>query len=479
MPCSRKSRGALACVLSPSVVACFLTTETTRNRPRSLKLRGLPPRVDVGKTNSFWVAVQEAASRNKTDAQTYVESGEGYCACKKSREFQQSCWQMMRYRLWCGHWKRQSCFWFWGSSIWWKHFSKVRQSRDAMRRKGTSTSFWWTCGIAIWVANLYWQHLTCNVKHLWSGQLGPWKFCVQWSGILSPSLGARNAVEPGQQRVCWMSLSRQMNIDNFINKTIRSGRIPSLIVDEANVALPGLDNVPNAAAKSALTAITKWTKQTNLASVMLISSDFDYPFRLLAGGLDLSTISKVIVIGEVPEVPMLKMLTDDWGMDTDLAEMFYNYFGGDTFTTKKAVDSLMEKKDNFDPFAVDVCPGLPSCVKNVAARAHLENIAKQGFFSLVEDVKTDEGAKMIAEENPGRGRQRGCHHLRFTHHLYRHRQEMGCHPIVLSHEAADCPRAPTNSLANRTVFYKLALLFFVILLGYTVPVPKRRLTEVE
>ena len=273
--------------------------------------------------------------------------------------------------------------------------------------------------------------------------------------------------------------AKQMNIDNFINKTIRSGRIPSLIVDEANVALPGLDNIPNAAAKSALTAITKWTKQTNLASVMLISSDFDYPFRLLAGGLDLSTISKVIVIGEVPEVPMLKMLTDDWGMDTDLAEMFYNYFGGDTFTTKKAVDSLMEKKDNFDPFAVDVCPGLPSCVKNVAARAHLENIAKQGFFSLVEDVKTDEGAKMIAEENPGRGRQRGCHHLRFTHHLYRHRQEMGCHPIVLSHEAADCPRAPTNSLANRTVFYKLALLFFVILLGYTVPVPKRRLTEVE
>ena len=34
--------------------------------------------------------------------------------------------------------------------------------------------------------------------------------------------------------------AKQINIDNFINKTIRSGRIPSLIVDEANVALPGL-----------------------------------------------------------------------------------------------------------------------------------------------------------------------------------------------------------------------------------------------
>ncbi|CAK9044333.1 unnamed protein product [Durusdinium trenchii] len=199
-----------------------------------------------------------------------------------------------------------------------------------------------------------------------------------------------------------MSLSKQNKfyIHNFINKTIRSGRIPSLIVDEANVALPGLDNVPNTAAKSALAAITKWTKQTNLASVMLISSDFGYPFRLLASGLDLSTISKVIVIGEVPEVSMLKMLKDDWGMDTDLAEMFYNYFGGDIYTTKKALDSLMEKKDNFDPFAVVRCPGLPSCVEDAAARAHLENIAKQGF-SLVKNVETDGGAKMIAEKNVG------------------------------------------------------------------------------
>ena len=56
------------------MVACFLTTETTRNPPRSVKLPGLPPRVDAGETNSFWVAAQKAASRNNTDAQTYVES---------------------------------------------------------------------------------------------------------------------------------------------------------------------------------------------------------------------------------------------------------------------------------------------------------------------------------------------------------------------------------------------------------------------
>ena len=54
---------------------------------------------------------------------------------------------------------------------------------------------------------------------------------------------------------------------------------------------------------------------------------------------------------------MLKMLKDDWGMDKDLAEMFYNYFGGDIYTTKQALESLMRKRDNFDPFAVMQCPG--------------------------------------------------------------------------------------------------------------------------
>ena len=39
-------------------------------------------------------------------------------------------------------------------------------------------------------------------------------------------------------------------------------------------------------------------------------------------------------------------------------------------------------------------------MKDPEARAHLENIAEQGF-SLVEDVKTDAGARMIAKKNVG------------------------------------------------------------------------------
>ena len=193
----------------------------------------------------------------------------------------------------------------------------------------------------------------------------------------------------------------QISVGNFIRKSVRRNKIPCIIVDEANKALPGLterDGSPEA--NSALTAITKWTKQTDQASVILISSEFGYPFRLMDNGLDLRDIKKVIVIGEVPEADMMKMLQEEWGMTKSLAEKFCEYFGGDIYTTKQALDSLIEKKDKFYPYAVMNVPGLPSLCEDPEARAHLENIARQGF-SLVKNVKTDRGARMIAEENVG------------------------------------------------------------------------------
>ena len=212
------------------------------------------------------------------------------------------------------------------------------------------------------------------------------------SGLSEAGAAAKEAFGVATTHYC------HVNIDNFIS---RSRKIPSIIIDEANLALPGMNaGDGSVVAGSALQALAKWTKETSQASVILVSSEFGYPFRLQAAGLDLRDTGNIIVIGEVPESDMLKMLKDDWSMDEDLAEMFYNYFGGDIYTTKQALDSLIRKKDTFDPFAVARCPGLPSCAKNAAARAHLENIAKQGF-SLVEDVKTDEGARMIAEENVG------------------------------------------------------------------------------
>ena len=113
-----------------------------------------------------------------------------------------------------------------------------------------------------------------------------------------------------------------------------------------------------------------------------------------------AAVKKVIVIGEVPEADMMKMLQEEWGMTKSLAEKFYEYFGGDIYTTKQVLDSPIEKEDNFDPYAVMTVPGLPSLCEDPEARAHLENIARQGF-SLVKNVETDRAARMIAEKNVG------------------------------------------------------------------------------
>ena len=63
----------------------------------------------------------------------------------------------------------------------------------------------------------------------------------------------------------------------------------TIVVDEANLALPGLTNgeKERSEAKAALAAITQWTKQDKVASVVLISSEFAYPFSLQAARLDL------------------------------------------------------------------------------------------------------------------------------------------------------------------------------------------------
>ena len=195
-------------------------------------------------------------------------------------------------------------------------------------------------------------------------------------------------------------VNQACNIDNFINKAVRSGRIPSIVVDEANLALPGISGEPNTAAKAAIEVITKWTKETWQASIMLISSEYGYPYRLMECRLHLCNIRQIIVIGEVAKDDMLQMLTSDWGMDGGMANIFYDYFGGDIFTTKRALDQLVEDKEGFDPDIVVSCPALPSCVKDPEARAHLENMAEQGF-SFVEDVKADKGARMIEQANVG------------------------------------------------------------------------------
>ena len=411
----RHGRSALAFVFYASAFGwCFV--EQCKSAPCPL-LRSWsgPVRAALGKRrgggSSFWAAVQNAASNNKTDAETYITG-------VKKRAGQHMSSSQVVDRDAAVHALIQSIeetglltVVLGGKNVG-KTFLKqaalrkccssvVVLSVDMRRRPGSSL-----LDALVGVANETVKEMATSKE--FSAYAGP------VSGIVSAAVSVMNGMGPAsavignlvQETVSIASNRNQVKsaIDAFLQMVNDATKRSAIVVDEANLALPGLTNGKDVEemteARSALAAITAWTKQDKQTSVVLISSEFAYPFRLQATGLDLRDIGRVIVIDEVPEPEMLKMLQKDWGMDEGLAKLFYEYFGGDIYTTKQALDMLIDKKDTFDPFAVVKCPGLPSCAKDPSARAHLENLAKHGF-SLVEDVEADEGARMIAEKNVG------------------------------------------------------------------------------
>ncbi|CAJ1355714.1 unnamed protein product, partial [Effrenium voratum] len=406
----RHRRGTLACALCASILGwCFVAPRTeTRPMPRC------PVRAAAGEAKSgsnFWGAAQKAAGNNKTDVEAYiaetktragqhmnssqvVDRDEAVKALVQSMESTGLLTLVLGGKNLGKTFLKQAALRACSSNV-------VVVSADMRDMPGTSL-----LNAILLTANKTLKERT--------GDNDVGQYVPSWLGIISAAVLTIEGLGPAASPVgafikdmAGIATSRRKvrsAIDAFLSRVRASSKRSAIVVDEANLGLPGLTNGQDGGergeAKSALAAITAWTKQGKLTSVLLISSEFAYPFRLQATGLDLRDIGRVIVIGEVPKYDMLKMLQHDWGMDENLAKIFYTYFGGDIYTTKQALDSLVEKKDNFNPFAVVDCPGLPSCVEDPEARAHLENMAKQGF-SPVRNVKTDKGVRMIAEENVG------------------------------------------------------------------------------
>ena len=178
----------------------------------------------------------------------------------------------------------------------------------------------------------------------------------------------------------------------------RIGNATCIIVDEANLALPGGDE---AQARNALQYFVMLTKQQLRASLVLISSEYAYPYRLQEAGMNLRDIRNIIIANEIPKDEMVELMVTKWKMSQELAEEFYLYFGGDVDVCERAVEKLIQKGDSFDPITdVFNSHGLSMCANNPAARKHLQNMADQGW-SPVKNVDEDAAAELIAEKNVG------------------------------------------------------------------------------
>ena len=116
-----------------------------------------------------------------------------------------------------------------------------------------------------------------------------------------------------------------------------------LIVDEANLTFP-MPPAPSAAAtttllppeeqralldtKLLLEGLVQLTKQANAINVLLVSSEYAYPYRLRHGSFfTTSNLSDIFIASEVPPASMRQLLQGKWGLGPRLSDVLLAYCG--------------------------------------------------------------------------------------------------------------------------------------------------------
>ena len=159
------------------------------------------------------------------------------------------------------------------------------------------------------------------------------------------------------------NMDGKMREQGFVSLVRRAGNGIAIIVDEANLALPKDGNDAKAeTAKAALAQITCITKQNLKGSVVLISSEHGYPFKLAKAGLNLVDIKNIVIAPEVPPRDMFEMLTDHWGMGHRLARLFVATYGGSIDAVYTALGNLINNRKQFYPLSTTSVPGIGICL---------------------------------------------------------------------------------------------------------------------
>jgi hypothetical protein len=167
---------------------------------------------------------------------------------------------------------------------------------------------------------------------------------------------------------------------------------PCLIIDHANIILHGgerEDKIVN--------QFLHLTKETREMNVVLCSSKHSFPTQLQKSGIQLGTVN-LVQAEEPPPCAVWEFLTQEKstsgeniiGMGEKLAKLCIALAGGNVFLISIAVEKLAERKAAFrgSQLVKSVEGGLAvrDVVKNAAARAVLEDLAKVGYVVTAEET---------------------------------------------------------------------------------------------
>jgi hypothetical protein len=192
-----------------------------------------------------------------------------------------------------------------------------------------------------------------------------------------------------------------------------------LVVDEVNLAFPTPHRqTPLSPDEQRMLSETKvllerlvmLTKQTNAMNVLLVSSEYSYPYRLRHENFfNTSNISATLFAGEVPPAEMRTLLRDTWDLGPRLSDVFLAFYGGHIYMASRALPKLAAQLDAFKctsvapdgavgAIAAALGSGRSSSEKN-KARALLRSAAQRGFAPVQEEG--DASAQALARANLG------------------------------------------------------------------------------
>ena len=263
---SRKWRGALVFALWWASVACFAPL-------RAVKLRSLPPRVGVGEANIFWAAVQKAAGSNETDVQTYMKSSVALARSHMDSgqvvDRDAAIQTMMESMDLPG----LLTLVLGGKNLGKSFLRKTALQRSSANLVALSVDMRSMPGTNLLDSILKSAHQTLEKvadERDTSQYFGP------LSGIVAALTSAFENMGPAASPVAGLVRSVvetatkkdmvRSAIDTFLARVKAASKRTAIVVDEANLALPGLSNGERerSEAKEALAAITQWTKQVSL-----------------------------------------------------------------------------------------------------------------------------------------------------------------------------------------------------------------------
>ena len=189
-----------------------------------------------------------------------------------------------------------------------------------------------------------------------------------------------------------------------------------LVIDEANLMFgtptsvfpsrPSPSLAPEdvrrlATSKLMLDGLISLSKQCRSLNVLLVSSDYAYPFRLKTT-LAMNNISHLLFAGEVPPSEMRDLLQHKWRMGALLSDVFLAFYGGHIHMASHAVADLANGLDKFEcgkaahkGASGSIVRCLESGSKGVGAMLYA--VAAKGFAPVKKD--DDPTAQLLAEEN--------------------------------------------------------------------------------